>query len=240
MVVPAMDDSRTVRYSTLATVQIGPLCVVHGAPLVRSRVMEPASAGNVKSRIDRVLTALHRNIAPGSFQAYLFAICCFVVAALAHLALGRLSDDIAPFVTFYPAPLVAALIGGLGPGVLATALGGLIVWWAFLLPQFSFYMSREGDVLSLLTYCAGSMLVVWVGDYFRSLSKRLEDEENFRKLALQELSHRLKNKLATIQATIAIPLRVHPQVRDDILGRLNSIGDRRIDCEDARTRCPPV
>jgi two-component sensor histidine kinase len=185
--------------------------------------MEPAGAGNVKSQIDRALTALHRNIAPGSSQAYLFAICCVVVSALAHLALARLSDDVAPFVTFYPAPLVAALIGGLGPGVLATVLAALTVWWAFLLPQFSFYMSREGDILSLITYCAGSMLIVWAGDYFRSLSKRLEDEENFRKLAVLELSHRLKNKLATIQAIIAIHLREYPQVRDDILGRLNAL-----------------
>ena len=185
--------------------------------------MEPAGAGNVKTQIDRALTALHRNIAPGSSQAYLFAICCVVVSALAHLALGGLSDDVAPFVTFYPAPLVAALIGGLGPGVVATVLGALIVWWVFLLPQFSFYMSREGDIISLLTYCAGSMLIVWAGDYFRSLSKRLEDEENFRKLAVQELSHRLKNKLATIQAIIAIHLREHPQVRNDILSRLNAL-----------------
>jgi two-component sensor histidine kinase len=185
--------------------------------------MEPISAGNVKSRIDRALTALHRNIAPGSFQAYLFAICCVVVAAFAQLALASLSDDIALFVTFYPALLVAALIGGLGPGVLATTLGAVLVWWAILPPQFSFYVSRKGDVVSLLTYCAGSVLIVWAGDYFRSLSKRLEDEENFRQLAVQELSHRLKNKIATIQAIIAIQFREHPQVRDDILGRLNAL-----------------
>jgi two-component sensor histidine kinase len=185
--------------------------------------MEPISTRNVKPRIGRALTALHRNIAPGSFQAYLFAICCVAVAVLARLALGRLSDDIAPFVTFYPATLVAALIGGLGPGVLATAVGGVIVWWAYLLPSFTFYISREGDVISLLAYGAGSVLIVWAGDYFRSLSKRLEDEENFRKLAVQELSHRLKNKVSTIQAIIAIQLREHPQVRDDILARLSAL-----------------
>jgi two-component sensor histidine kinase len=185
--------------------------------------MEPIPTGNVKSRIDRALTALHRNIAPSSFQAYLFAICCVVVAALTRLVLGWISDDIAPFVTFYPATLVAALIGGLGPGVLAATLGGVIAWWALLPPQFSFYMSRKGDVVSLLTYWVGSVLIVWAGDYFRSLSKRLEDEENFRRLAVQELSHRLKNKIATIQAIMAIQLREHPQVRDDILGRLNAL-----------------
>ena len=41
--------------------------------------------------------------------------------------------------------------------------------------------------------------------------KGLEDEENFRKLAVEELAHRLKNKLATIQSIISFQLRDEPQ-----------------------------
>ena len=53
--------------------------------------------------------------------------------------------------------------------------------------------------------------------------KRLEDEEKFRKLAVEELAHRLKNKLATIQSIISFQLREEPQVRDAILRRLSAL-----------------
>jgi two-component sensor histidine kinase len=64
---------------------------------------------------------------------------------------------------------------------------------------------------------------VWIADYFRRLSKRLEDEERLREIAVQELAHRLKNKIATIQAIISIQLRDNPQVRNGILDRLNAL-----------------
>ena len=41
-----------------------------------------------------------------------------------------------------------------------------------------------------------------------------------RKLAVEELAHRLKNKIATIQAIISYQLREHPDIRSDIIGRL--------------------
>ena len=62
-----------------------------------------------------------------------------------------------------------------------------------------------------------------VADYFRRLSKRLEDEERLREIAVQELAHRLKNKIATIQAIISVQLRENPQVRNSILDRLNAL-----------------
>ena len=61
------------------------------------------------------------------------------------------------------------------------------------------------------------------GDYFGRVAKRLEDEEHLRQLAVQELAHRLKNKIATIQAIISVQLRDQPQVRSDILDRLAAL-----------------
>jgi two-component sensor histidine kinase len=64
---------------------------------------------------------------------------------------------------------------------------------------------------------------VSIADYFRRLSKRLEDEERLREIAVQQLAHRLKNKIATIQAIISVQLRDNPQVRNGILDRLNAL-----------------
>ena len=116
----------------------------------------------------------------------------------------------------YPAVLFAALFGGLAVGIFAIVLGGVISWWAFLPPYFVFSPLTSGQAISLLSYLFASLLVVWAAEHYRRLTKGLEDEENFRKLAVEELAHRLKNKLATIQSIISFQLRDEPQTRDAI------------------------
>jgi hypothetical protein len=38
------------------------------------------------------------------------------------------------------------------------------------------------------------LILVWAAEHYRRLTKRLEDEQKFRELAVEELAHRLKNK----------------------------------------------
>jgi two-component sensor histidine kinase len=54
-------------------------------------------------------------------------------------------------------------------------------------------------------------------------AKRLEDEQKFRELAVEELAHRLKNKVATIQSIVSLRLREDPQARDEIVNCLGSL-----------------
>ncbi len=74
-------------------------------------------------------------------------------------------------------------------------------------------------------------MIIFASDYFRRTARRLEDEEHLRQLAVQELAHRLKNKIATIQAIISVQLRDHPEIRKDILDRLQALSatDRLIE-----------
>jgi two-component sensor histidine kinase len=151
------------------------------------------------------------------------------VASLARWGLGLLSEGILVFPTFYPAVLFAALIGGAGAGTFAAILGGIIGWWAFMPPHFTFSLTLAQQI-GLLTYLFASLLIVWGADHYRRLMQRLEneeklhkDEEKFRKLAVEELAHRLKNKLATIQSIISFQLRDEPHIRDAILSRLTAL-----------------
>ena len=165
-----------------------------------------------------------RRISSGSPPvAYLFAILCVVIASLLRWGLGLLSENILTFPTFYPAVLFSALIGGAGAGVFAAILGGFIGWWAFMPPHYTFFPVTFGQQIGLLMYFSASLLIVWGADHYRKITKRLEDEEKFRKLAVDELAHRLKNKLATIQSIISFQLRDDPQIRDAILSRLTAL-----------------
>ena len=119
--------------------------------------------------------------------------------------------------------LFVSLVGGAGPGAFAAALGGAFVWWAFVPPQFAFLSKDPNQLESALIYLCASLLIVWGADRYRKLTKQLEDEENFRKLAVEELGHRLKNKIATIQSIIRYQLRDDPPSRDAIIGRLTAL-----------------
>jgi two-component sensor histidine kinase len=72
-------------------------------------------------------------------------------------------------------------------------------------------------------YAVASLIIIWGAEHYRSLAKRFEEEEELRKLAVGELAHRLKNKIATIQSVISSKLRDDPQTRDAILSLLNSL-----------------
>ena len=102
----------------------------------------------------------------------------------------------------------------------AAVLSGLIAWWAFMAPPFTFLVRTFGQVGSEVVYFFACLLIVWAADHYRNLVKRLEDEEKFRKLTIEELAHRFKNKIATIQAIIHFQLRDSPQTRNAIDGRL--------------------
>ena len=165
-----------------------------------------------------------RNRIPaGSAEAYVFAAFCVAIAALIRWTIGLFFEDVVPFAIFFPAVLFAALVGGVGPGTFAAVLGGIIGWWAFLPPPTAFFPLTPGARISLIAYIISSLIIVWAADHYRKLTKRLEDEENFRQLAVEELAHRLKNKLATIQSIVSLRLRGDPQTRDEILKCFGSL-----------------
>src|SRR5204862_2637357 len=57
----------------------------------------------------------------------------------------------------------------------------------------------------------------------RQISKRLMQEERYRKLVVEEFQHRLKNKLSTIHAVIHLVLQDQPQIWAGIDQRLRAL-----------------
>jgi K+-sensing histidine kinase KdpD len=153
-----------------------------------------------------------RKLVPaGSAEAYAFATLCVAVAALVRWVAGLWFEGIVPFATFFPAVLLAALVGGIGPGILAAILGGTLGWWAFMPPSMVFFPLKPGQVISLIAYLITCLIIVWTAEHYRRLTKRLEDEQKFRELAVEELAHRLKNKVATIQSIVSYFAKTHKQ-----------------------------
>ena len=190
---------------------------------LRSRRSMAGQLGEVAFAIHRLLMESVGRIAPGSLAAYLLAAALVAIAAALRFAFVPFGADVLPLVTFFPATLFAAFIGGFGPGVFAAALGGAIGWWSFVLPLYAFFPITAGVSVGLTVYALTSLAIVWGADHHRSLIGKLRAEEGFRQMVVDELSHRLKNKVATIQSIVGYQLRDNPPLRDAIARRLSAL-----------------
>ena len=100
--------------------------------------------------IERLLR-LHRN----PIAAYGIAVAAVAVATLVRWVIGGQIDAV-PFITYFPAIVIATLVGGFWPGMLATALSSLIAWYFFLpLPVSLGLAQREIALLLVFIFVAG-------------------------------------------------------------------------------------
>ena len=83
---------------------------------------------------------------------YVAAILIVLAAAAVRVVFWGAFGTCAPFVTFYPAVMTAALVGGFAAGMLATDLSALLASLLLLKPAGSLGISDRADLLSLIVF----------------------------------------------------------------------------------------
>lgn len=170
------------------------------------------------------LGALARHgLRPASPAAFAFALLCVVVATLLRLAIDLIASNAVPFATYFPAVLIATLIAGTAAGVVAMALSALVAWFMFVPPRFSMGHLHADDIVSLGLFVFAALTIIWVAARYRAVVRRLDEEEAYRELVVEELGHRVKNKLATVHAILRHELRGHRDVWESASGRLRAL-----------------
>jgi two-component sensor histidine kinase len=154
-----------------------------------------------------------------------FAAVCLALATGARWALTLIRPELA-FAPYFPAVLFATAFGGFRIGLVTAAVGGLLG----AAVNFGDPPADSALLVLLLIYLVVSGLIIWgVGHYrsiashYREISRRLTEEETYRKLVVEELQHRLKNKLSTIHAVLHQVLHNQPQVWSLIDHRLRAL-----------------
>jgi len=110
-----------------------------------------------------------------SVSRYLFAVAA--VALLLRLVIVRQVGEIPTYVTFYPVVFTVALLAGLGPGLLATALSGLAAMYWAIPPVGSFRIIRVADAVGLSIFSLTSIAVSIVLELYRRSRTRAADYE---------------------------------------------------------------
>lgn len=154
-----------------------------------------------------------------------FAAFCLALATAARWGLSLIRPELA-FAPYFPAVLFATAFGGFRIGVATAAVGGLLG----AVVSFGDPPAESPRPLLLLIYVVVSGLTIWGAVHYRSIathhrevSRRLTEEETYRKLVVDELQHRLKNKLSTIHAVLRQVLHNQPQVWASIDGRIRAL-----------------
>jgi two-component system sensor kinase FixL len=92
---------------------------------------------------------------------YLVALAAFGAALLFRYVFRESLGVKVPYLQFYPAIIVAAWYGGLGPGVLITALSSIVAM-SFLLPPSGIAVTDAADQLSLGVFVATGLVISWL------------------------------------------------------------------------------
>ncbi|MEP0841688.1 MAG: PAS domain S-box protein, partial [Phycisphaerae bacterium] len=119
---------------------------------------------------------------------YGLAVAAVGVAHLARASLVRLVGDLPPYITFLPAVTLAALLLGLGPGLLVTAVAVLTVWFGNLSPPDAPRTLTRSDGAGLILFALmGTVISVVVDLYHRTRHRAAELAQELADRSISEL-----------------------------------------------------
>ncbi|HEY3680351.1 MAG TPA: HWE histidine kinase domain-containing protein [Bradyrhizobium sp.] len=155
-----------------------------------------------------------------------FALFCIALSTVARWSLSLIRPDVF-FTPYIPAVFFAAAFGGFRIGI-ATALIGGALGVSLNFSNSSSDFARFALLVIFLVVCG---LTIWGIEHYRALAaqqrdiaRRLTREEEYRKLVVDELQHRLKNKLSTVHAVLHQVLHDQPAVWANIDHRIRALG----------------
>ena len=120
------------------------------------------------------------------------AVVIIVVATIAGLELATMNVE-APYLVLLPGVLFVAIVGGAVSATIAVLLGGLVTWFYFIPPYWSFALPSYQHAITLLLYI-GIMALVSRTYY---VQRRMIDE-------LADSNIKLRSKLLSVGQTDAL------------------------------------
>jgi two-component sensor histidine kinase len=162
---------------------------------------------------------------PSPLFGFGFVAFCIALSTLSRWWLSLIRPDIF-FTPYVPAVVFATAFGGWRLGTATTIAGGLLG----MTVNFGGTAADLARVALLLIFLVVCGFTIWGIEHYRAvaarqreISRRLIQEEEYRKLLVDELQHRLKNKLSTVHAVLHQVLQDQPNIWSTIDHRLRAL-----------------
>lgn len=154
-----------------------------------------------------------------------FAVSCLVLSTAARWCLSLLRPDVY-FTPYFPAVFFATAFGGYRIGIATAGLSALLG----MTLDFGGVSTDFAKLVLSVIFLIVCGLTIWGIEHYRALasrqreiSRRLIRERAYRKVIVDELQHRLKNKVSTIHAVLHQVLQNQPQVWASIDQRMRAL-----------------
>ncbi len=119
-----------------------------------------------------------------------------------------------PFLLFFPAIILISALFDRGTGVFAVLLSTVLAWYYFVPTVRSFELPNLKDALPLSLYVLIGLFLAVTVEALRSTAERLaktslalERANNFNKLLIEDINHRVKNHLASVNGLLHLSFR---------------------------------
>jgi two-component sensor histidine kinase len=153
------------------------------------------SAGHFMSLLD----TLHR-IRERPWLSHSLAFAILLVALGFRLTFDPVLQGL-PFITFFPAIVIAGLLGGVQLGVAVTVMSALFAWYWLLPPGASFELNWT-VVITLGLFALSSAVLLYIVHALDQAIGTTEQERDRASILLKELQHRTANNLSFLSSLV--------------------------------------
>lgn len=151
-----------------------------------------------------------------------FGLAAFFVGVATLVRWGVMTmgiDSPLVFSTYFPAVLLAMLIGGARAAMLATGLGGAIAYAVFL-PHERLLPPTLPNSAHLTLFLVANLVMIWILDRFQRRVSRLREEDARHLTLAREHQHRVKNALFVVETIVRQSLGADPRLAQTINQRI--------------------
>ena len=169
------------------------------------------------------LLAWLRRLRQRRLEAYGVALLVVALATLLRMLLWGVVSEAGPFTIYSLAIIIAALVCGFWPGMMATVLSVLIGSYFFVPPTFSFALLSTKEAWTVAMFAVVASINVALVSGLVAVLLRHEDRQL---LLFRELQHRSQNLFAVIEAIASRTLiegQTIANAKEVFAGRLNAL-----------------
>jgi two-component sensor histidine kinase len=141
------------------------------------------------------------------WHGYAAATAIFIVAVLLRESFGQQDDPNVPFITIFPAIVLAALLAGTAAATVVAIVGGFLGLFMFTPPFYEFLPSWPWGYVVMLLYAATSAVLIGIVHVLNRAIDDLERERDSSAALFRELQHRVANNMQFAAALLALQSR---------------------------------